>query len=77
MRLRESDFKEVKHADGISPEWPVPYENNYNEKKYGTVHVIASGPASHVRFIGSMPRKNVVDYCDEIGLMLHVESMES
>ena len=30
-----------------------------------------------VRFIGSMPRKNVVDYCDEIGLMLHVESMAS
>lgn len=28
-----------------------------------------------VRFIGATPRKSVVDYCDEIGLMLHVENM--
>lgn len=26
LRLRESDFKEVAHVDGISPAWPVMYE---------------------------------------------------
>ncbi len=25
LRLRESDFAEVQHADGTSPAWPVPY----------------------------------------------------
>lgn len=30
-----------------------------------------------VRFIGSTPRRNVLDTCDEIGLMLHIESMAS
>ena len=26
LRLRESDFGAVKHADGISPAWPVAYD---------------------------------------------------
>jgi choline dehydrogenase-like flavoprotein len=26
LRLRESDFKEVKHFDGISPAWPINYD---------------------------------------------------
>ena len=26
FRLRESDFGEVQHPDGISPAWPLPYE---------------------------------------------------
>src|SRR5690348_18094672 len=26
FRLRERDFEEVRHADGISPEWPVKYD---------------------------------------------------
>lgn len=26
LRLRESDFQEVQHIDGVSPKWPVPYE---------------------------------------------------
>jgi choline dehydrogenase-like flavoprotein len=25
LRLRERDFEEVRHADGISPAWPVQY----------------------------------------------------
>ena len=27
LRLRESDFNEVKHYDGSSPAWPLKYEN--------------------------------------------------
>ena len=27
LRLRESDFKEVKHFDGISPAWPISYSD--------------------------------------------------
>lgn len=26
LRLRERDFQEVAHADGVSPAWPLPYE---------------------------------------------------
>ena len=26
LRLRERDFEELKHQDGISPAWPLPYE---------------------------------------------------
>jgi choline dehydrogenase-like flavoprotein len=26
LRLREQDFGEVRHPDGISPAWPLPYE---------------------------------------------------
>lgn len=26
LRLRERDFEELRHPDGISPAWPVPYE---------------------------------------------------
>jgi choline dehydrogenase-like flavoprotein len=26
LRLRERDFEEIRHADGISPEWPVKYD---------------------------------------------------
>jgi len=26
FRLRERDFEEIRHADGISPEWPVKYD---------------------------------------------------
>jgi choline dehydrogenase-like flavoprotein len=26
LRMRERDFGEVRHKDGISPAWPVPYE---------------------------------------------------
>jgi choline dehydrogenase-like flavoprotein len=26
LRLRERDFGELKHQDGISPAWPLPYE---------------------------------------------------
>jgi choline dehydrogenase-like flavoprotein len=26
FRLRERDFEEVRHADGISPEWPLKYD---------------------------------------------------
>lgn len=26
-RLRKEDFGELKHADGISPAWPIPYED--------------------------------------------------
>ncbi len=26
-RLREEDFGELRHHDGISPAWPVPYED--------------------------------------------------
>ena len=26
LRMRERDFGELRHADGISPAWPVPYE---------------------------------------------------
>ncbi|MEZ4961719.1 MAG: GMC family oxidoreductase [Saprospiraceae bacterium] len=39
LRLRESDFTEVKHAEGTSPAWPIPYstwESYYSkaEKMY-------------------------------------------
>lgn len=27
MRFRESDFEEVQHADGISPAWPISYND--------------------------------------------------
>lgn len=26
LRMREADFGEIRHADGISPAWPLPYE---------------------------------------------------
>jgi choline dehydrogenase-like flavoprotein len=26
LRMREADFGEIRHADGTSPAWPVPYE---------------------------------------------------
>jgi choline dehydrogenase-like flavoprotein len=26
LRMREGDFGEVRHSDGISPAWPLPYE---------------------------------------------------
>lgn len=26
LRMREGDFGEIRHADGISPAWPLPYE---------------------------------------------------
>ncbi len=26
LRLRERDFAEIRHGDGISPAWPLPYE---------------------------------------------------
>ena len=26
LRMRERDFGELRHADGISPAWPLPYE---------------------------------------------------
>lgn len=26
LRLRERDFEEIRHADGMSPEWPVKYD---------------------------------------------------
>lgn len=42
LRFRESDFKEVMHADGISPAWPIAYnewESYYNQaEKLYSVH---------------------------------------
>ena len=26
LRLRESDFKELEHAEGVSPAWPISYQ---------------------------------------------------
>ncbi|MCZ2498421.1 dehydrogenase [Xylophilus sp. Kf1] len=26
LRMRQADFGEVRHADGVSPAWPLPYE---------------------------------------------------
>jgi choline dehydrogenase-like flavoprotein len=26
LRMRERDFEEIRHSDGISPAWPLPYE---------------------------------------------------
>lgn len=37
LRLRESDFQEVKHFDGISPAWPLSYQDlepYYTEAEY-------------------------------------------
>jgi choline dehydrogenase-like flavoprotein len=37
LRLRETDFREVKHVDGISPAWPIKYsdlEPYYTEAEY-------------------------------------------
>ena len=27
MRLRERDFQQIEHQDGISPEWPLKYQD--------------------------------------------------
>ena len=38
FRLRETDFGEIRHEDGISPAWPLPYAAF--EKHYGEAEVL-------------------------------------
>ena len=42
FRLRERDFDEIRHKDGISPAWPLPYaafEPHYNDAAEKLFHV--------------------------------------